>query len=322
MNPKLFSAFPERVLWGVVAVCFAISACVIPSINTIQTPSSDTDPRPSTSNGDGMEVTSTPRPTRTPTQTTDSVSEMSEERIRTPLPSLDSATPVQIRDDLLNENLGCKLPCVWGIWPGVTNWEEARVFFRAFVDSLQEGESLEIKEDGSRFEVASHYVLFSDRETQAEFGARLTSVDKWVGLIFINSESAGELTLLENVLNEYGAPDNIYVNSRSSPAPFGLPFKVIVSYDNDGFILLYETEAEISDELVVGCIHDDLPALWAWSDRWPWLRERVMGVAMDGSPEEFLKLQDVSDFTIDSFANTYTSPDPQPCIGTFRSAWE
>ena len=50
----------------------------------------------------------------------------------TPLPTVPLDQYQDFMVKLLEDNRGCKLPCLWGITPGETSWEETKQFFDSF----------------------------------------------------------------------------------------------------------------------------------------------------------------------------------------------
>ena len=51
--------------------------------------------------------------------------------MRTPTPTLDRESRVELYRQMLLTNGGCELPCWWGVTPGETTWEEMLAFFGA-----------------------------------------------------------------------------------------------------------------------------------------------------------------------------------------------
>lgn len=123
-TPDLIRALPTHTLTQIPSITLTSTKSIIPTGSPTFTP---------------FLKTATPSPTSTlfsptPTQTL------------TPAPTLTKAQSETYLFKLLKDNAGCKLPCWWGITPGVTTWEDTRKLIeymgaRTGFDPLENGQA-------------------------------------------------------------------------------------------------------------------------------------------------------------------------------------
>lgn len=177
--------------------------------------------------------------------------------------------------DLLATNGACRLPCLWGITPGKSTYQEARALLEPLssisdftdfgpgpsaIDPYYTEDDLIIYTT-IRFLTRSdddivNHVAFNGRaqkEMSGEHGER------GVEDVF-NSAFFGErlrLYMLPQILSEYGRPDSVLLLTLAKVPPSnrepGVNFNILLLYSDQGILVHYTTEMSVVSENVVGC---------------------------------------------------------------------
>lgn len=176
--------------------------------------------------------------------------------------------------DLLANNGGCHLPCLWGITPGMSTYQEAQTIlaplsgisdltgFRADGGSIAplytEGDMTLITNAGflSKSEIVSH-IAFQTRELK-----NITVPNGKPGFADIfDSASFGKRVsyyMLPHVLSEQGVPAAVVISTyRSLAAPGGGTifggFDIFLLYPDQGLLVHYTTQMQLVGANVRGC---------------------------------------------------------------------
>jgi hypothetical protein len=182
-------------------------------------------------------LTYTPIPS-TPTQTL------------TPAPTL---TEVQRRAyfiELLRDNAGCKLPCWWGITPGVSTWEELRTLinFSGF------SRSYDPLSNGAIYHGTGYYwdtpFITNDIGFYDVIGV-IEAID--VHAVGYEDKNAFR-TLWNNyspdqIMTTYGQPTEVYVAVGVGQGEIAEPASDVILKYNDEFMIMYSVRPiEVSDQ--------------------------------------------------------------------------
>ena len=155
-------------------------------------------------------VTATPRPTSTITLT--------------PVPTIPKDKILAKLDQLYLYNNGCKLPCWWGIEPGITTWSDARNYLMQFdaansneptsngASTIEENYTHPLTKNPARF---THAVFryFPSPGFNQPFGTQVhfEVQDGIVVAIKLASDISTRMFDLEKLYKGYGNPDRILV---------------------------------------------------------------------------------------------------------------
>jgi hypothetical protein len=280
-------------------------------------------------------VAETSEPTLTPTSTITSTPLPSPTAVPftstpiTPVPTLPPKEQEAYLLNLIETNNHCRLPCLFGIQPGISTWEEIRsveepLHFRAaylpdsngflylYAHVTDKIEHLDIAFSGS-----GHLI---EHITAATY-------------IFLPSDpgyspaiaKAGRAYSLPNILAEYGMPSRIRLYIQGQVAPnSGSLAEILLFYDHLGFGVHYFFLNAVTQDPVNSatriCLKDDhLESfklyLQAPGDRTP--LEKMVTVAFGGRffPYDWLQpLEDMTTLSIEDFYNRFTS---SPIIDCF-----
>jgi hypothetical protein len=235
----------------------------------------------------------------------------------TPLPTLDQPGALELVTRLQEDNGGCRLPCWWGITPGETSWAEARQFLETFASSI---ETLNrTPEPGTSSAPASHYVTFSAGGGRG--GATVTTMDGAITGILSGPTYTRRSFNLGELLRDYGPPTIVLLHTFPRRGPYGLPFGLVLYYQHDRFLALYDVEGQVEGDEVEGCFGETGPHLWTWSDNERWDLNRIRDETLGVDPTHHLRrLEDVTQFDIPRFSLEFLSASA--CLRTPAAEWD
>lgn len=288
-----------------------ISACAVsgdptvtpsPSAEVTETEASIT---PSRTSAPTLEATITPHPTWTP------------------LPTLPADEAIALAEELYATNAGCRLPCWWGITPGVTTWEEARQFYETFATEIIRDKSTQITERGVSYTETRYIVRYAVAGEYPVGAVGLYVIDGVISTIRMGRLRLQHTIQLHQMLEEYGPPTQIFVRTFSD-APFRpLPFILILFYEDQGILAMYDYDAERIGDILQSCPMPVGTVLWLWSQIIEMDDEDIEFRALGPDPNTLLRLlEDVTDYTIESFYQTFKEADNEDRIVTLIEYWE
>jgi hypothetical protein len=198
--------------------------------------------------------------------------------------------------DLIATNGGCRLPCWWGITPGKTTWEEARIFLEQFVTQI-----LILSKD-------VYGVTYHNLPESVSRGAVGATISVQDGII---QEIGTDVYLpLEEVLHIYGQSDEvmIYVDAQSIDPQ--APFTISLFYANQGFLANYIGKTNKGEILQIcpSAISGDQISWFLWNPALDISFEsagRESLLFTSPSDRRFLKLGDATNMDIQTFYDTY-----------------
>lgn len=230
----------------------------------------------------------TPRPTLSPTWT--------------PRPTLSPDSVRALITGLLSNNGGCRLPCWWGITPGRTTWQEARSFLETMSPEI-----IVLRDGAYGITYENLPLSLSD----SGVGGATVHVDQGI----VQTIRTAVYYPLEQVLQEYGKPNEIWVYADTQTINRYIPYTIALFYQDHGFLAVYEGTAE-KEKRVEICPRriDGIQSPWfLWNPALPVSfteAGRTVLLFVDKPSEgPFRPLQDVSELDVDTFFNIYVSPE-------------
>lgn len=283
-------------------------------------------------------LTSTPPPTatRTPTRTPGPTATATP--TWEPLPTLPtpSQTAKRLVQELFETNRGCLLPCWWGITPGQTSWEEARLFLEQFAE-VDPYESVD--QNKPKFSVGIlvpvpdeiYRKLFPD-ETEVPpyfYISHLYNVEEGVVVSMDVSTRyyLGYAYRLSAFLQTYGPPDEIWLSTYSTEYPIGvLPFLVALFYPEQGILVNYFPEANFVGDEVHACQLDRPPTslgLWASEQKVMNYIEAARFFGLNpGEPGILhMPIEEATEMDVQTFYETFKAPGSGVCLETPKELW-
>lgn len=202
-------------------------------------------------------LTSSPVNTATPTPTMTAIPTLPAEKARARLL------------DLLALNGGCRLPCLWGITPGKSSYQDVQVVLMA-LSSLSY--SLHLNPSGSSdvtprlaegdLEIYNRVAFLSDPNETVYRVAYNVEAHKLLQeggyLDIFDSEFFGERIgsyALPHILSEQGVPLSIMISTYGGPLSRGGTggFDILLLYPDQGILVNYTTQMQLSGTNVRGC---------------------------------------------------------------------
>jgi hypothetical protein len=239
----------------------------------------------------------------------------------TPLSTLSPTSAVDFVTRLLGANGGCRLPCWWGLEPGTTTWQAAQQMLSTFADRLDRGDTGYVSE-GEKSYLATSYSFSYHLSEQLHGGAQ---IGIWNGIVTIIYVSPGNTLVafkLHQVLEDYGKPEAVLLQTTASAPEPHLPFLLLLDYRRERFMVAYETEAEKRGDTLRGCPQAIAPSLWVWSPDLHMTDQRmqfeVLGVDLG---VKLRSLEEVTGTNVDAFYQTFKEPNSPACIETPASLW-
>jgi hypothetical protein len=172
--------------------------------------------------------------------------------------------------DLLAENGDCRLPCLWGIKPGESSYQEAwtRLAPLSSISSLTGFETglgtIEPSyaiEDGLKIDIFVAFLAKDNVVTRISFEGRALkelSGERGVESVFDSALFGEQLAqyMLPQILSEYGRPSSVLLSTLAEfpSSRYGQGhFQILLLYPDQGFLVHYTTEMHVTDKNVVGC---------------------------------------------------------------------
>lgn len=235
--------------------------------------------------------------------------------------------------DLLRNNGGCNLPCIWGYTPEQTNRNELVDFFKHFVVTETP-------------EISISKLMRNDRMS-ISFFVRLLSVYIDTGIMAYENEDLVEALIMDGsanpqwdasyaevmkyymlpqILTNYGKPSQIliltYRDDRQRPDVTAHPFYLVLLYPDQGFFVEYEMNREIKGDKFIGCPSKAFVSISTWNPQNDKAFEKItQGTRLDLYPDEYKSIYDATTMTTDEFFKVFSDPENKDCIQTLIEKW-
>ena len=276
------------------------------------------------------ELTITLAPTITPRPLISETSTLSPMPSNTPtlipLPTLSQNEAGPKIHELMANNNGCQLPCLWGIVPGTTSLSEAVYQLNAFMNLISPDPITATNADSG-----AEYVYPDKGPFDGAFGSLyLRSKNNIVVAMSLDGyNTISQNYAIQDVLIEYCVPDNIWIYTlRDSYGEGVLPFVITLDYSSRGFLAYYKGNGQPRYEtgLIELCYSRNLipPKLlmWNYSDGNPFAEHKSDYIFTIWS--EMKSIEDAMKMSIDEFYKLFvTSKESKPfCVDTPALLWE
>ena len=247
--------------------------------------------------------------------------------------------------DLLANNGGCLLSCLWGITPGASTYVDAENILAPLANiadpifmhlSSSPGSiNLNYVEDDAEIDTNVSYLygndgIITDMEFQVRYMKRPVAPGDGYQDIFDSKtfDERAHAYMLPQVLNELGIPAAVLIQTSPVPVEFTGGFRIILFYPEQGLLINYETKMQIVGDKVRGCpigMHVELvltppghPDTYSkfldqtkWASLWP----------PSESDNLFWKpIEIATSMSLDQFYKIF-SKDTNMCIETPASIW-
>ena len=255
-------------------------------------------------------------PSQTPTKTAAPISTLTASP--TVIATMSPAAAMTFVVDLLQNNKGCRLPCWWGIAPGISSWQNTRDFLARF--------ALDISVSGSPTQTQIAYTKFLVPEDV--FGTALR-IDFTIisGTIQTISGYTGNVPnyQLPQFLSAYGQPEEAWIRTyaNASSEDGRLPFDITLFYPHQGIMASYASYAErIGDHVRICPQKTNGTILGLWSpDNLMGFDEATTAFELDPEAWPFKRLNEVTGFDETTFYQTFMKENNSTCLETPEKQW-
>lgn len=232
---KMFFVTIEVVCLGVFGL---MGGCIsVPSAS--QSPDKTEFPtvsKPIATTPSSIEITAAPRVTKTfppsvtPTNTSTSIPTATVTITPTPVPTLDKMESSKLIREYLRTNASCLLPCVWGLTPGESSWQQAHDLMTY----------LGLQVESSSAGTPGEYSVTFDLENGPVIHGGMGFLEK-DGIVQVIQLGTGDITQspyydLRNVIKDLGAPDYVGIDLRIGGQrgdPKVLSVGITIAYEED-----------------------------------------------------------------------------------------
>jgi len=266
-------------------------------------------------------VLPTMSPTRTPTIT--------------PVPTLSQQIAIETFVNLIEKDTECTLPCWLGVIPGQTKFDEVntllsrfgaiaysdfssqwitfRVFFPDFETAIHDVDtSIASGGDGMVSRILIHAVAYQDKNGPRDYNNP-------------EFQRMWQRFFVSEIFRRYGMPEEIFLDTtRITADPAGsYPFVLWIIYPQQGFLMRYQgSNIKIRDDIQI-CPMQSKIEIKIWnrenSNYEEFMQDdRALGVSTSLGPQP---IESVTDFTVESFYETFRSSQLNTCFETPASIW-
>ncbi len=243
---------------------------------------------------------------------------------------------------LLGKNGNCRLPCIWGLTPGITTTAERQKIltsYREFSEpdfsfgGLDESENsggfgIKVIKDnisitfGLTYYETDHLIKILSLVTWPQRDQRVVFGDK-------NYSDLIEYYSLPSLLSNYGLPSEVLVISFPHDpflkAPYDA-FSIVVIYKELGIMAEYIAPTQRIEDKVRGCPDQSYLTLRTWDTKKDISLKKIASIAAgDGISETaydyFVPIQDATSMSIDDFYNIYKEPGNNQCLEVPSKLW-
>lgn len=336
----------------IVLLFFSVAGCAGPVSTAIQSsPTGAAMPTPSVT---AQAVTSTASPTSSTRPPTSTISATSHLASAVPRPTLVAGEAKALVFDLLGNNGGCRLPCLWGLTPGQTDIPSLNDFMAQFgnlaspdvyisTDNFGElgGFSLSHRENSVHIGTGFSYYKNS-KNTRLEllgmYGSALYELGKdpdWlspeVSPLYGDASfnQAFEYYMLPQILSNYGQPTQVLL------APFPddpdrsditwHPFILVLLYPEEGIFVEYVSPRETAGNNFIGCPSKSHISLAVWSPESGLALEYVIqkaGSEINELNKEYFKpVEEATTLSLADFYQKFKNPENTDCLETSKKLW-
>jgi hypothetical protein len=232
----------------------------------------------------------------------------------TPIPTVAQEDVDSYIEYLLTSNADCRLPCVWGIVPGETQFADVAPFMESIGQEILQGGLGSIDHNGEIIPVTSYGIYFPI-DSDGDMGLLEVSVvvDGVVLGVSVNDVGTNRLFKIEQVLQEYGPPTSISIWA----APWdqeGLgftPYYLILSYIDDQFLVYYAPRPVATEESIIWCYQPIGPRIETWESPGIIIYEEIISNIFPATP---FPIEEISDLDQSEFYNEFLHPSDDSCI--------
>lgn len=317
------------ILLQIVLVLFVLSGCG-PQINTPEQSLSVTPVIPSTPTMTEI-IVATPQPTNSLTPTAPATLSPEQEQVYSELL------------ELVSTNGGCELPCLWGLTPGLSTFQDAQAIldpFSAVANSYFTGDKGGIT---ITYPIDNLFLQFFLRHSTLQDSSL---EENTIGLLYVSTymyerviKENGELLLnemydteaykeimsaytLSAMLSKFGPPADIIVRAEADESPSPERVFLTILYPDKGIFATYKMQGERADNDLSACPANSFVELWllpeSVGEKYEVLLSSIEN--WEGNLAQTQPLEQATEMTIDEFYQTFKDSS-DACLQTPFDMW-
>ena len=257
------------------------------------------------------------------------------------IPTLSADEARMVMLDWLQNNGGCRLPCIWGLTPGVTDTQTRREHLARFGSGpdYPVGRSDEQRNPG-----AIGYGSLTADNLHVSFGLNYNEVNGIIeSLVLVTQPMRDEKIAfgdpyydellgyyrLPQLLSNYGPPSDVLIATWSYEPMLRAdyePFIVVVIYSDLGIMAEYVAPKELVNDAYRGCPTQGYLTLRTWDPESGISLKKIasMGAAegiSENAYDYFRPIEEATSMTLDEFYQTFKNPDTTACLETPADIW-
>lgn len=235
----------------------------------------------------------------------------------TPRPTLSPENEKELISTAKKTNLGCQLPCWWGITPEETSWNTTYAFFETFPANFE-----------TMHQHIGYHVKITDLNNNEELSLTFFLTEKRI----VESLNVPAFYSLSDLLSNFGTPNQVWfysggVSAYSQPPSFSLalyyPDRGILFYYQDG-VGEYQSDGKtLSIKVCAKHFASQVyPRLYLWNNQSSKTFEQIKTYLFT-VPEDwyFRPLEEVTNFEPISFTKAFSDPVNAQCIVSPSDIW-
>lgn len=263
----------------------------------------------------------------------------------TPFPPITVDNVVNTMTNLLQENGQCKLPCLFGISPDLSDTTSVEAITEYFQNNTVETDEVSLGVNIHDASGSVYLILQKDDENvstrisnyyqneQLEF-LTLTSEATRLSSYTIDFDAPYGIELmryylLPNILTVYGKPTEVWIRPFPTDPNYPddpYPFSTVLYYKEKGFLIEYVSNRQTQGEHFVGCHPTSYVSVVAWSPKeqkpLAEIVKYISGLGInDLNVKDFQKLQDATPLNIDEFYDNFRVSGEMKCLSTPKELW-
>jgi hypothetical protein len=157
---------------------------------------------------------------------------------------------------------------------------------------------------------------FNENENHPDFRVEYYFENNLLKIVF--SERS---PLLHDILEKYGKPDEVWLETMSFEREEDLPVRLNLIYLQAGIAVGYVVDGNIQDGVVTGCFADDEVGLLQLNAPGSSTNYRDFGGVFE-EDRRYLSLVEATGLTIEDFIQRFSDPTQPQCIETPAELWK
>ena len=254
-------------------------------------------------------------------------------------PTLSGESAKELALQLLKDNSNCRLPCWWGITPGVTTLQDTSSILNPF-SSLASTNSIDNNHGSMRLRIPNGEGLLYLVVEYDGINAKVNKLIVTISQLVKNKNGDYEQTFVEpafaqatqsfqltEILKLYGQPKQIMISTYSSQ-PLGWPvfFDIQLFYPDHGFLIAYESlMVSSTNGYVKGCPSKSNINMGLWEPgKYSSINEIPEDIRNNISAfplSSYLQIDEATKMSIQDFYETFKNDDGTLCLETPSNLW-